>query len=204
VFLGYYNLPKETKEAFTEDGWFRTGDLGEFDADGYLRIIDRKKELEVLSTGKKIAPIMVEEAMKTSPYIGEVLLTATDRKFAACLIQPKYEVLLRWMGDNSVAFDKARVIRAKDTTGTEVITSVGDDVTQNPRVIALFQGEIDRINRQFSDYERVKAFRLIPNTISIARDELTPTLKKKRRVIVKNYQKLIEEMFAAAPTAQAR
>ncbi|MHB8586779.1 MAG: AMP-dependent synthetase/ligase [Thermoplasmatota archaeon] len=203
VFLGYYNLPKETKDAFTEDGWFRTGDLGEFDADGYLKIIDRKKELEVLSTGKKIAPVMVEEVLKTSPFIAEALLTATDRKFAAALIQPNYEALVRWMGEKKIPYDAAAIRRGKDTTGMEVIQSVGNDILSNADVLALFQGEIDQANRRFADFERVKAFRLIPNTISIARDELTPTLKKKRRVILKNYKDLIDDIFSKPPPGNA-
>ncbi|HVL47885.1 MAG TPA: long-chain fatty acid--CoA ligase [Candidatus Thermoplasmatota archaeon] len=196
IFEGYYNLEKETAEAFTPDGWFRSGDIGQFDEDGYLRIIDRKKELEVLNTGKKIAPIVVEEKLKSSPYIGEALLVATDQKYAAALIQPNYDRLVAWAESKNLPFDRKGVIQDKDPTGQLTTYGVGRDLLDHADVQALYKAEVERINLECADFERVKAFRLVPHTFTIARDELTPTLKKKRRVIREHYKDLIAQCFA--------
>ena len=195
VFKGYYNLPQETKDAFTEDGWFRTGDIGAFDEDGYLRITDRKKELEVLNTGKKIAPVTVEEKLKVNPYCGEALLVATDKKYAGCLIQPNFDALVAWADKNGVTYDKSKIVIKPDPTGTPTTYAVGRDLVENPKVVALYQQSVDECNRKCADFEQIKAFRLADHMFTVDRDELTPTLKKKRRVIHKNYQGLIDDMF---------
>jgi long-chain acyl-CoA synthetase len=136
IFSGYYNLPKETAEAFTEDGWFKTGDIGAFDDTGYLRIVDRKKELEVLNTGKKVAPVGVEEKLKLSPFVGEALYTATDRKFAGCLIQPNFDALVSWADKSGIAYDKTKVVVKPDPTGQPMTYSVGRDLLDRPEVRA--------------------------------------------------------------------
>ena len=195
VFQGYYNLPKETAESFTEDRWFKTGDIGAFDEDGYLRITDRKKELEVLNTGKKIAPVTVEEKLKLSPYVGEALLVATDKKFAGCLIQPNFDALVSWAGKNGVAFDKSKVIVKPDPTGVPTTYSVGRDLLDNPKVKALYAAEVATCNTQCADFEQIKVWDLAEHVFTMDRDELTPTLKKKRRVIAKNYAAHIDAMF---------
>jgi long-chain acyl-CoA synthetase len=198
IFKGYYNLPKETAESFTEDGWFRTGDIGQFDDDGYLRIVDRKKELEVLNTGKKIAPVVVEEKLKASSFVGEGLLVATDRKFAGCIIQPNFDALVAWADKNGIAYDKSKVVVKPDPTGQPMTYSVGRDLVENPKVIALYQADVDVCNTKCADFEQIRVFRLAEHAFTMDRDELTPTLKKKRRVIAKNYANLIEEMFKRA------
>src|SRR5581483_74950 len=196
VFQGYYNLPKETAEAFTPDGWFKTGDIGRFDEDGYLSIVDRKKELEVLNTGKKIAPIMVEEKLKLSPLVGEALLVATDRKFAACLIQPNFDALVAWARKDGIPFDAGKVVVKPDPTGQPMTYTAGRDLLDNPKTKALYQQIVDETNKSLADFEQVRSFALADNVWSMDRDEMTMTLKKKRRVISKNYAPLIEGMFA--------
>ncbi len=207
VFMGYHNQPGETADAFTADGWFRTGDLGAVDADGYLRIIDRKKEIEVLSTGKKISPIVVEEGLKASPFIGEALLTATDRKFAGVLVYPRFERLLAWARERGIPFDESSVEKARDPTGAWIVHAVGADLAGHPDVRALYRNEIDRLNANFADYERVKVFRVMRRALTNpmlalplppGQDyELTPKLSKKRRVIVQNNRAEIEAMFTS-------
>lgn len=197
VFKGYYNLSKETSEAFTSDGWFRTGDIGAFDEDGFLKIVDRKKELEVLNTGKKIAPVMVEEKLKLNPLVAEGLFVATDRKFGGCLIFPNYDALVAWADKNGVPYDKSKVVVRPDPTGQPMTYAVGRDLLDNPKVTALYQEIVSKVNTQLADFEQVKAFRLADHAVTIDRDELTMTLKKKRRNIVKNHKDLIESMFAA-------
>ena len=197
VFKGYYNLPGETKDAFTEDGWFKTGDIGAFDEDGYLKITDRKKELEVLNTGKKIAPVTVEEKLKVDPYCGEALLVATDRKYAGCLIQPNFDMLVAWADKNGIPYDKSKIVIKPDPTGTPTTYAVGRDLVDDPKVKDLYQKAVDQCNAKCADFEQIRTFRLADHMFTVDRDELTPTLKKKRRVIHKNYQGLIEDMFRA-------
>lgn len=199
VFQGYHNRPQENAEAFVEiDGtrWFRTGDLGRFDDAGYLRIVDRKKEIEVLDTGKKIAPISVEETLKTvSPFVSEACLTATGRKFAGALIQPDFDRLVAWAREEKIPFDASRIVVKPDPTGTPMTYAVGDDLLRAPRVLALFEGEVAKCNARVADFERIRQFRLVPHAFTIDRDELTLTLKKKRRVILANYRALVDDMF---------
>lgn len=195
VFKGYYNLPSETKEAFTDDGWFRTGDIGQFDEDGYLKIVDRKKELEVLNTGKKIAPVTVEEKLKLDPLVADALLVATDKKFAGCLIQPNFDMLLDWANKNGVAYDKSKVVVKPDPTGQPMTYQVGMDLIESPQVRAHFQRIVDETNQKCADFERIKVFAFADHAFTMDRDELTPSLKKKRRVIVKNYKDRIDAMF---------
>jgi long-chain acyl-CoA synthetase len=198
IFQGYHNLPKETAESFTPDGWFKTGDIGEFDADGFLRIVDRKKELEVLSTGKKIAPVTVEEKLKLSPFVGEALLVATDRKFAGCVVQPDFDKLVEWAKREGIPFDASKVVVKPDPTGEPMTYAAGRDLLDNPKVRALYQREVDACNALCADFEKIRTFELADHAFTIDRDELTLSLKKKRRVIAKNYAPLIEKMFREA------
>lgn len=196
VFKGYYKLDGETKDAFNEDGWFKTGDIGTFDEDGFLKIVDRKKELEVLNTGKKIAPVSVEEKLKLSNFVGEACLTANDRKFAGCLIQPNFDALVAWADKNGVAYDKSKVVIKPDPTGQPMTYSVGRELLDNPKVVELYQKEVDACNTRCADFERIKVWRLTDHAFTIDRDELTATLKKKRRIVLKNYAHLVDDMFA--------
>lgn len=195
IFKGYWNLESETKEAFSEDGWFKTGDIGAFDEDGYLRIVDRKKELEVLNTGKKIAPVTVEEKLKVNPLVGEAALIATDRKFAGCLVQPNYDALVSWADKQGIAYDKSKVVVKPDPTGQPMTYSVGRDLLDNPKVREAYQGAVNETNAKCADFEQIRVFELVDHAFTMDRDELTPTLKKKRRVITKNHQHLIDKMF---------
>jgi long-chain acyl-CoA synthetase len=199
VFKGYHNRPADNAEAFTQiDGkrWFRTGDLGRFDDAGYLVIVDRKKEIEVLDTGKKIAPIAVEETLKTvSPYVGEVCLVGTGRKFAGALIQPNFDRLVGWADEHRVAYDKTALVVKPDPTGAPMTYAVGPDLLAAPQVVKLFEEEVAKSNARVADYERIRAFRLVPHVFSVDRDELTPSLKKKRRVILQHYSEEVESMF---------
>lgn len=199
VFKGYHARPQENAEAFVLiDGkrWFRTGDIGRFDDAGYLKIVDRKKEIEVLDTGKKISPVSVEEVLKTvSPYVGEACFIGTGRKYAGALIQPNFDRLLAWAKTNGIAYDEKSVVVKPDPTGTPMTYGVGDDLLLHPSVRKLFEAEVEKCNAKVADHERIRVFRLVPHVFSIDRDELTPTLKKKRRIIHEHYATEIESMF---------
>jgi long-chain acyl-CoA synthetase len=182
VFARYHNRPQEDAACFVElDGkrWFRTGDIGRFDEAGYLKIVDRKKELEVLDTGKKIAPVSVEEMLKTvSPYVGEACVVGTGRKFAGALIQPNFDRLVQWADQHGVAYDKSALVVKPDPTGAPTTYTVGRDLLAAPQVQKLFEDEVAKCNARVADYERIRVFRLVPHVFSIERDEFTITLKK--------------------------
>lgn len=180
VMLGYYNKPEATRDAFTEDGWFRTGDIGKIDEDGFLIITDRKKELFKTSGGKYIAPSPIEQMIRASRFVNQAVLIGNGRKFAAALIVPNYEML------DSYAKHK----------GFEVETP--GQYCRDPRIIDLFRRQIDTVTKGLARFEQVKAFKLLENEMTVEGGELTPTLKIKRRVVDEKYKALIDEMYREA------
>jgi long-chain acyl-CoA synthetase len=196
VFTEYWNLPAETDETrvmIDGEAWIRSGDLGEI-RHGCLAIVDRKKELEVLDTGKMIAPVRVEELLKSeSNLVEDSCLIGTDRSFAGILIQPAYDALLSWAAKNAVQAGK--VVRKRAPTGEEQTYSVSLEFLQNPKIRAVFQKAVDGVNARVADYERVRTFQLVPDAFTIDRGELTPSFKKKRKAIVANHKALVEALF---------
>ncbi|HEX5890879.1 MAG TPA: long-chain fatty acid--CoA ligase [Pyrinomonadaceae bacterium] len=177
VMRGYYNKPEETRAAFTDDGWFKTGDIGTIDADGFLRITDRKKELFKTSGGKYIAPSPIEEAIKRSRFVNQVVLVGSERKFPAALIVPVWEQL--------ESYCKLKGIEVQSRS----------EMCDHPRIIDLLQRQIDGLTPNLARYEKIKKVALLPNEFTIEGGELTPTLKVKRRVIDEKYHDLIEKLY---------
>jgi long-chain acyl-CoA synthetase len=177
VMSGYYNKPEATADAL-KDGWFHTGDIGTLDANGYLSITDRKKDLLVTSGGKKIAPQPIEATLKRSPLIAEAVLLGDRRKYAAVLIVPEFKALER---------------RLKDLGRPPGERS---DLVQRADVLALYQEIIDGLNRELSQFERIKKIALLPTEFSIESGELTPTLKVKRKVVEQRYRDTIESLYS--------
>jgi long-chain acyl-CoA synthetase len=175
---GYYNKPEETRAVFTSDGWFKTGDIGTLDEDGFLRITDRKKELFKTSGGKYISPQPIEQAIKGSRFVNQVVLIGAERKFPAALIVPNWEQL--------ESYCKLKGIEVKDHS----------ELCRHPRIIDLIQRQIDRLTPDLARYERVKKVALLENEFTIEGGELTPTLKVKRRVIDEKYKDVIERLYA--------
>ena len=170
VMMGYYDKPEETA-AVLQEGWFHTGDIGSLDAEGYLRITDRKKDLLVTSGGKKVAPQPIEGVLKRSPLVGEVLLLGDRRRFISALIVPAFAALERRLQDlGRPPGDRTDLVRRDD-------------------VIALYDEIVEALNRELSQFERIKRFRLLAREFTIETGELTPTLKVRR--------KSVEEHFAA-------
>ncbi len=182
IMLGYYQLPEANADVFDADGWFHTGDVGEMDADGYLRITDRIKELIVLSNGKNVAPQPLENHLKTSPYIEQAMVIGDNRKFCTCLIVPNYEKLQAFALSQGIPTGKS-------------------DLIDNNRVHALLREEIDRTTKDFAQYERVKKFALLADEWTVETGELTPTLKCKRKIILKNYAEKVDAMYTDAELA---
>ena len=185
VMRGYYNKPAETRTVFTEDGWFKTGDIGVLDADGTLRITDRKKELLKTSGGKYIAPQLIEGRIKQSRFVNQVVLIGNGRKFPAALIVPNFEQLR--------AYAQYKGINAHADA----------ELCREPRILDLIQRQVDAQCADLSQYERVKRIALLERELTIEGGELTPTLKIKRRVIDEKYRDVIERLYAAAEQAQA-
>jgi long-chain acyl-CoA synthetase len=180
VMRGYYNKPDATRAVFTEDGWFKTGDIGALDADGFLRITDRKKELFKTSGGKYISPQPIEQMIKGSRFVNQVVLIGDGRKFPAALIVPDWQQIesyaqLKGIKENSRA-----------------------DLCRNERIVDLFERQIARLTPDLAQYERVKKVALLENEFTIEGGEMTPTLKVKRRVIDEKYRGVIDKMYSEA------
>jgi long-chain acyl-CoA synthetase len=177
VFSGYWNMEEATNEAFTEDGWFKTGDIGRFDEEGFLIITDRKKDLFVSSGGKNIAPHPIEIALISRPHIDQVCLTGDGRKYVSALIVPDFTELKRFARKNGLSY----------TSNVELIAK--DDIK------SLIQAEVDKVNTGLNKWEQVKYFTLMDQPFSEETGELTPTLKVKRKVVNEKFQELIESMY---------
>lgn len=178
ISQGYYKDDEKTREAFA-DGWFHTGDIGVIDTEGFLFITDRKKEMFKTSGGKYIAPQILENAMKQSRFIEQIMVVGEGQKMPAALIQPNFDFIKEWANRNKV--------------------NVGftlEEVVNNELVIERIQKEIDVINPQFGKWEQIKKFALTPNVWSIDTGELTPTLKLKRKVILEKYKKLYDKLYS--------
>jgi long-chain acyl-CoA synthetase len=177
VMKGYWNNPEATAQAIDKDGWFHTGDIGEIDKDGFLRITDRKKDIIINAYGKNIAPQPLEALLKSSPYIGTPVLIGDRRKFLVALIVPNFDKLER------------------DAAAMGVHWQTREELVSNDRVKAIFQAEIDRFNKNLDRQEKIRRFSLVPRDFTIDDDEITPSLKVKRKVIDKKYKSQIDEMY---------
>lgn len=177
VFKGYWNMPEATKEAFTEDGWFKTGDIGEFDKDGFLLITDRKKELFVTSGGKNIAPHPIELAIIGKPYIDQACLIGDARKYICALIVPDFPELHRYSKHNGIPACSDK------------------DLIANDQVKALIQKQVDEVNETLPRYEQIKYYKILDKPFSVESGELTPTLKLKRRIVFEKFKDEIEGMY---------
>ncbi|HPB81310.1 MAG TPA: long-chain fatty acid--CoA ligase, partial [Spirochaetota bacterium] len=177
VFKEYYNKPDKTKEAFTSDGWFRTGDIGVFDEDGYLKITDRLKDLIITSGGKNIAPQMIELLMAEDLFIEYIAVVGDGKKYISALIVPSFENLEDWAKKNNIEF-----------TGRE-------DLIKNPKVIEFYKSIIDSRQKDLGQVEQIKSFTLLPKEFSQETGEITPTMKVKRKVVQEKYKDIIDTMY---------
>jgi len=182
VFKGYWNRANETENAFL-DGWFKTGDIGNVDADGYLSVTDRKKELIKTSGGKFIAPQPIENSLKLNPFVATSAIIGDRRKFAFAIVSPNFALLEDWARTNDVAF----------ASRAELIAS--------PKVQALYEGIIEEINRNLARFEKLKRVLLVADEFTAENGALTPTMKLRRRIIEERYRKQIDEIYTQAEGA---
>ncbi len=176
VFLGYLNLPEQTAEALRE-GWLHTGDVGTVDADGHLRITDRMKDIIITAGGKNVTPSELENELKFSPYITDAVVIGDRRAYLTCLVMIDHDNVEKFAQDHDIPFTDFR------------------SLCRAPRILELIQGEIDGVNGHFARVEQIKKFRLIEHKLTAEDEELTPTMKLKRKLINEKYKELIEGMY---------
>jgi len=176
IFKGYWNLPDETRNSF-EDGWFKTGDIGNIDSDGFLSITDRKKDLIKTSGGKFIAPQPIESTLKSNPMIGEAALLGDRRKFPAVVIVPNFLALEEWARARNIAFDNR------------------EELVSRAEVRAVYDQIVAEVNTGLAQFEKLKKVLLIADEFTIANGFLTPTMKLRRRVIEERYRPQIEQLY---------
>ncbi len=176
VMMGYYNRPELTAETII-DGWLHTGDIGVFEEGKFLKITDRKKELFKTSGGKYVAPQPIENKMKESPFVEQMMIVGAEQKFVGALIVPSIPNLKEWMRQKGISF------------------TTNEAIVQHPEVVELFRKLIDSFNEFFNHVEQVKRFELLPDEWTIESGELTPTLKLKRKVIKEKYKSVIERIY---------
>nr|WP_315174826.1 long-chain fatty acid--CoA ligase [uncultured Flavobacterium sp.] len=177
VMIGYYKDEELTKQVLA-DGYFHTGDIGEIDAEGFLRITDRKKEMFKTSGGKYIAPQLIENTMKQSRFIEQIMVIGDGQKMPAAFIQPNFDFVKEW----------AKIHKIE-------IGTTNEEISSNPKVIARIQEEIDRLNDKFGNWEKIKRFELTSDIWSIEGGHLTPTLKLKRKIVMEKYIDLFHKIY---------
>ena len=177
VMMGYYKRPDLTAEVIDKDGYFHTGDIGIMVDQKFLKITDRKKEIFKTSGGKYVAPQPIENKMKESPFIEQMIVVGPERKFAGALIVPSFENLKEWAKQNKISFGTIH------------------DLVRHPAVLEMYKHMVEEFNQQFNHVEQIKKFELCPTEWTVDGGELTPTLKLKRKVITEKYKDAIERIY---------
>ena len=178
VFMGYYNQPEKTAEALDADGWLHTGDVGEIDEQGYVRITDRMKDIIITAGGKNITPSEIENELKFSPYISDAVVIGDRRKYLTCLVMIDHDNVAKFAQDHDVPYTNFA------------------SLTRATPVVDLIAGEIEKVNRKLARVETIKRFRLIERQLDPEDEELTPTMKLKRKLVNQKYRDVIESMYA--------
>jgi long-chain acyl-CoA synthetase len=177
VFMGYLNQPDKTAEALGADGWLRTGDVGLMDAEGYLRITDRMKDVIVTAGGKNVTPSELENDLKFSPYITDAVVIGDRRAYLTAIVMVDQENVEKYAQERDIPFSNyASLTRAKE-------------------IRDLIQGELDRVNRKFARAEQIRKFFLLDTQLGAEDEELTPTMKLKRKLVERKYADRIEAMY---------
>ena len=179
VFKGYWNKPEKTAEVFTEDGWLRTGDVGEWVDGTHVKIVDRMKDIIITSGGKNISPSEIENSLKTSPYIKEAMVIGDGRKYLTALIGIELDVVGDWATRKEIPYTTYR------------------DLSEKPEVTELVQGVVNETNKRFARVENIRKFRMIPKALDHEDGELTATQKLKRQAMAEMFGEIIEDMYGS-------
>jgi long-chain acyl-CoA synthetase len=177
IMRGYFGRPEATAEVIGSDGWFHTGDVGHLDADGFLVITDRKKELIVSAYGKNIAPAPIENALKASPFLSQAVVVGDRRQFLAALLVPDFDYLAGWAKERGLPQERGALLAS-------------------PELRDAIAAEIDALNARHARYEQVREWELLPDELTLEGGELTPTMKVKRRVVAAKYKDVLDRLFA--------
>ena len=177
VMMGYFKDEKQTNEAIV-DGYFHTGDIGEIDSEGFLKITDRKKEMFKTSGGKYISPQLLENAMKQSRFIEQIMVIGDGQKMPAAFIQPNFEFVKEWAKLHEISLGNSNL-----------------EIVSNPKLIERIQEEVTELNKKFGSWEQIKRFELTPDVWSIDGGHLTPTMKLKRKIVMEKYKNLYQKIY---------
>ncbi|MDZ4224361.1 MAG: long-chain fatty acid--CoA ligase, partial [bacterium] len=177
IFSGYWHLKKETEESFDTEGWFLTGDIGEFTKDGFLRITDRKRDIIKTSGGKMVAPQSIESLMQQSRYIQQFMVYGEGKKFLSALVTLNWEAVENYAKTNGIVLQDR------------------ENLSQDPKIIDLIQEEINQKNRNLSNFETIKKFVILPGDFTVETGELTPTMKLKRNLVFEKYRSQLDQLY---------
>ncbi len=194
IFKEYWNNPQATAEAFTDDGYYRTGDIVEPVADGYVRIVDRKKGLMVLDTGKNIPAAKIEGLFSLSACIEILFPVADDRKFVSALVVPNFDYFIKYFSEKGIPYDESKLEYYLDGP-LKTCVKVGDDFIENADLRALVDRDIQQANQFLEEFEKIKQYRIIARKFTEQSGEMTPTLKVKRKIVLTNFASDIEGMY---------
>ena len=197
IMAGYYRNEQATAETMTEDGWLKSGDLGKIDQDGYVYVTGRLKEIYVSSAGKNVAPLVVEETMKSISLLSQVMLIGDGRKYCSALVTLDVGAILR----DKFGLDGATEVPKDPAEQIAKLKELGHDLSEftgSADIFAEVEGQVQELNKKFANPEQIKKFRILPRDLSVDHGELTPTLKIRRKQIRENWAEVIDEMYADA------
>jgi long-chain acyl-CoA synthetase len=184
VFKGYWNKPEETRNVL-EEGWFKTGDIGHLDADGFLTITDRKKDLQKTSGGKFVTPQPIELALTGSAMVAYAAVFADGRKFVSAVIAPEFSALEEWAQAEQISYGNR------------------EQLVAHPKVQALYEGVVAEVNKNLAQYETIKTFLVVPDEFTVADGQLTASMKMRRRAVEQRYRTQIETLYGSAERSAA-
>lgn len=194
LFVGYWNKPLDTEEAFTEDGYFKTGDIVEEVADGYIKIVDRKKGIMVLDTGKNVPSARIESLFALSKYVEMVVPIADDMKFVSALIVPDFDAFIKYFEEKNLSYDKS-ALEFSQEGAVPVCIKVGYDFISNDKLKELIDADIKKANTELEEYEQIKKYHILSRKLLEQYGEMTPTLKVRRKAVLSTFKDEIDKLY---------
>lgn len=201
-FIGYWNNPEATQEVFTADGFYKTGDIVEMLAGGYLKIVDRIKGIMVLDTGKNVASAKIESLFALSPYIDQVIPVADERPFVSALVVPNFEALCGIFDEEGISYDR-EALEFVEQGAVRICIAAGDDLIRHPRLRELVEEDVKKANLDLEEHEKIKKYSILNRRLTEESGEVTPTLKLKRNVVLENFSREIEELYVESGSGRA-
>ncbi len=195
LFSGYWKNPKATREAFTDDGFYQTGDIVEVLAGGYIKIVDRKKGLMVLDTGKNVPSQRIESLFSLSSFIELVVPVGSDRKFVTALVVPNFDSFISYFDENGIEYDKSALVYSHEMASVPVCVKVDKSFIENEAFVNIIDNEVQRVNKELESYEQIKKYHVLDYRFTEDTGEMTPTLKVKRRIVMDKFKNEINQMY---------